>query len=134
MADTRTYKDRKEYRAAWAARNRARIREYERKRHERLPDYRRDRAMARYAERRVLIDAIKLDRGCIDCGYREAACALDFDHRDPEHKLFTISQSMQRNLDLLLAEIAKCDVRCRNCHAIRTKEQRLGGRPRTVGG
>ena len=33
-----------------------------------------------WAERRKLVNQIKLDSGCVDCGYNEAACALQFDH------------------------------------------------------
>ena len=32
------------------------------------------------ARRRERVAQFKLVRGCADCGYREHACALDFDH------------------------------------------------------
>jgi hypothetical protein len=50
---------------------------------------------------------------------------LDFDHRDGAEKsaevmkLAKAAYSWQR----VSAEIAKCDVRCRNCHAIVTYER-----------
>lgn len=136
MTDARTYQDRKEYNRQWRARNKDKIKEYERRQYENRPEYReyRKRYVAtRYLERRQLIDGIKLEQGCIDCGYREHACALDFDHRDPAAKLFTIAEGSHWKLERLLEEIGKCDVRCRNCHAVRTKEQKLGGRPRSRG-
>lgn len=74
--------------------------------------------------RRALVDEIKLSRGCIDCGYNKAPEALHFDHRDPAEKSFQISNNLTTNWEKVLVEIAKCDVRCANCHAIRTR--RLG--------
>lgn len=74
----------------------------------------------RYAERRALIDSIKVERGCVDCGYRAHPAALDFDHLDPAQKTWSIATNWSRRWERLLEEIAKCEVRCRNCHAIRT--------------
>ena len=67
----------------------------------------------------------KLRRGaCMDCGLvideRTIVC-IDFDHRDPAEKSFTISQQMGRgHISNIVEEMAKCDAVCRNCHAIRT--------------
>jgi hypothetical protein len=63
---------------------------------------------------------------CMDCGLiideRTIVC-IDFDHRDPQLKSFTISQRMGRgHISDLIAEMDKCDAVCRNCHAIRTHE------------
>lgn len=85
-----------------------------------------------FAERRLLINQIKMERGCMDCGYATHPAALHFDHRDPSEKRFNISGSEGRNLPDLLAEIGKCDVRCANCHAVRSSTQSdfKRGRPR----
>lgn len=72
-------------------------------------------------KRRKQLDEIKLSRGCLDCGYNRAPEALHFDHRDPKEKSFTISGNLTTNWGKVLLEIAKCDVRCANCHAIRTR-------------
>ena len=130
MEDKRSYADRKDYHRAWRIANADRVRQYERDYYARNPDWRRNYMAKRYADRRALIDQIKVDRGCADCGYHEHACALDFDHREPSGKLFTIAEGSHWNLDRLLAEIEKCDVVCANCHRVRTKSQKLGGRPR----
>jgi hypothetical protein len=71
-------------------------------------------------------DFVKLKRGCIDCGYKENPFVLDFDHRPGEKKLFTIggpafSNKSWASIEL---EIAKCDVRCANCHRIMTKTRK----------
>lgn len=44
---------------------------------------------------------------------------MDFDHRSGTDKLFEISQVKSRPWAKVLAEIEKCDVRCRPCHAKR---------------
>lgn len=85
--------------------------------------------------RRVIpvIDKIKMDSGCVDCGYREHPAALHFDHIDPKSKRFSIAKGLTRSWDAILAEIAKCEVRCANCHAIRGVREGHLGRPR-IGG
>jgi hypothetical protein len=56
----------------------------------------------------------------MDCGKRFPPCAMDFDHRPNEEKLFQISSASTKNRETLLAEIAKCDCVCKVCHRIRT--------------
>jgi hypothetical protein len=59
---------------------------------------------------------------CADCGGTFAPWMMDFDHRDPRAKSFSIAagKALLKSRAVLLAEIAKCDVVCANCHAIRT--------------
>jgi len=81
---------------------------------------------ARSRERdRELADAYKVAHGCIDCGYNAFPAALHFDHRDPATKTADVAQLIGtgRRWETILIEIAKCDVRCANCHAVRTWEQ-----------
>lgn len=61
---------------------------------------------------------------CMDCGESDPV-VLDFDHRDPRSKLSDVSKlvSQGRKLALIEAEVAKCDVRCANCHRRRTALQ-----------
>lgn len=66
----------------------------------------------------------KLELGCVDCGYRTHYAALDFDHRDCTRKVFQIGNRGHRSLAAVQAEAAKCDVRCANCHRIKTAERR----------
>ncbi len=76
------------------------------------------------------VTAIKLERGCIDCGYRTDPAALEFDHLPGCEKLFSISQGCTtRSLEKVLAEIEKCEVVCANCHAIRTVTRSPWARP-----
>lgn len=50
---------------------------------------------------------------------------LDFDHRPGSGKRKDVMRMVNEgfSLRLLVEEIAKCDVRCRNCHAIVTLER-----------
>jgi predicted nucleic acid-binding Zn-ribbon protein len=74
--------------------------------------------------RRDLIQEIKLQKGCVDCGFNAHPEALDFDHRDPTEKLRNVSCVKTLSLKSLMDEIAKCDVVCANCHRIRTYNRR----------
>lgn len=107
-------------------RERARIRTAERRRED--PDGTRARTKASAlrirTRNRIDVRALKLLRGCIDCGYDSNADALEFDHRPGEGKRPRGVGGVIGNTRLLIAEIAKCDVRCANCHAIRTQERR----------
>lgn len=61
---------------------------------------------------------------CVDCGLRDVR-VLEFDHRDPEAKRAEISvlAATGYSLAAVQAEVRLCDVRCANCHIIRTRSQ-----------
>jgi hypothetical protein len=75
-------------------------------------------------------DAMKLARGCVDCGWRGWARGLDWDH---------VRGEKRRNVSALIvngrswveieAEIDLCELRCANCHRIVTDERRAAARP-----
>jgi len=52
---------------------------------------------------------------CEDCGYYRAAAALEFHHRDPRSKDFTLSSASTKPARIW-AEASKCDLICANCH------------------
>jgi hypothetical protein len=55
---------------------------------------------------------------CSVCGYDKCAAALDFHHVDASDKgEFQLSQSHCRSWDAVKAELDKCVLLCRNCHA-----------------
>lgn len=59
---------------------------------------------------------------CADCGERFPPQIMHLHHRDPAQKVMGVSQMVRRRAgqpDLIRAEIAKCDVLCPNCHALR---------------
>jgi hypothetical protein len=60
---------------------------------------------------------------CLDCGETDPV-VLQFDHRDGTTKVGTVGLMLNRaSWDDLLREIGKCDVRCANCHRVRTAQQ-----------
>lgn len=70
------------------------------------------------------INEYKQGKSCIKCGESRIAC-LDFHHRDPEAKEFTISLAVARaSLNRIQTEIAKCDIICSNCHRCLHAEER----------
>ena len=100
------------------------------------PDDQREYNVAYYAEHRdEEIERVKLRqaatleflrdlrrRPCADCEQSFPPWVMDFDHRDPETKSFSLAagHALLKSRDALLVEIAKCDIVCANCHAIRT--------------
>lgn len=84
----------------------------------------RQRARDRYAELRDLIHAARA-HPCVDCGVTLPPGCMDLDHvRDT--KLFNLGQFHKARLipgltreAMIHEEIAKCDVRCPNCHRLR---------------
>ena len=66
---------------------------------------------------------------CMDCNGVFPWCAMDFDHRPEEVKLFNISDKGHRiatkpMLARVKEEIAKCDIVCSNCHRVRTRDRK----------
>lgn len=62
----------------------------------------------------------------MDCGVQYPYWVMQFDHRPDEVKEFTIGASVdKRSKAAVMAEIAKCDVVCANCHADRTHQRRI---------
>jgi hypothetical protein len=59
---------------------------------------------------------------CVDCGESDLI-VLEFDHLTD--KSFAVAYGIRNcNWDSVLAEIAKCDVVCANCHGRRTAQRR----------
>ena len=83
----------------------------------------RDKLAAQRAVKRAFVNGYKREIGCADCGTKEGQ--LDLDHRSGETKLFSVGL-IDRSWRALLAEIAKCDVRCRPCHQRRHGLERGG--------
>ena len=78
------------------------------------------------ARRQQALDVIvdRFSEGCVDCGSTDIR-VLEFDHVRGT-KVASVGSMVRRGraLAVIRAEIAKCDVRCRNCHAIVTVERR----------
>ncbi len=74
-----------------------------------------------------MLDGLK-QGACADCGRRYRPFVIDFDHRDPGEKEYTVSRMIGRAGDAkIMAEVAKCDIVCANCHRDRTYRRREAG-------
>lgn len=88
----------------------------------------RTREATRVRNRKIILDHL-IANPCVDCGEADPI-VLEFDHR--EDKSFQIGDMGAKvGLARLLAEIAKCDVRCANCHRRKSYHDR-GGTNRTI--
>ena len=74
----------------------------------------------RMRRRREILDKYKLRMGCVDCGYNENPYALQWDHRDPADKIDTPHRMASYSIKKIFEEARKCDIRCANCHSIKT--------------
>lgn len=86
-------------------------------------DYNAYQAVRRAATRAIIEEA--KDNPCLDCGIKYPPYVMQFDHLGD--KKFNIGSATAHNPkpDKLRAEIAKCEVVCANCHAIRTYNRRM---------
>ena len=71
---------------------------------------------------------------CVDCGFSDVR-ALDFDHlRDKEGCISAWVRYAYVSVERLRAEMAKCEIRCSNCHRIVTCVRRQSSRSLVLGG
>src|SRR5213594_1266775 len=60
---------------------------------------------------------------CVGC-HETDPLVLQFDHRDPAKKVLEVAiLAASRSWTTILTEVKKCDVRCANCHRLRTARQ-----------
>lgn len=71
--------------------------------------------------RKFIIDYLN-QHPCVDCGETNILC-LQFDHLGDKFKHLSSMINQRYSLDSLENEIAKCEVRCANCHSIKTAKQ-----------
>jgi hypothetical protein len=83
----------------------------------------RNNLKARQNARTLVLEYLK-DHPCVDCGESDTI-VLQFDHVRGRKQLeicLMVSQGSCR--ESILAEIAKCEVRCANCHTRKTARDR----------
>ena len=63
---------------------------------------------------------------CADCGHSFPYYVMDYHHRDAADKEFKLSRALSNTMawSRILAEVAKCDLLCANCHRVREHEHR----------
>jgi hypothetical protein len=82
-----------------------------------------------YREEQIKLLANVRTVPCLDCGGTFPFFVMQFDHRDPIEKRYMVSQMVGRTgTERILAEVAKCDIVCTNCHRERTYQRRSAGR------
>ena len=72
-----------------------------------------------YARRKKVRTLAVADKGgkCEQCGYDRCIDALEFHHRDPALKDFSISsKGYTRSWEKVVKELDKCVMLCANCH------------------
>lgn len=84
------------------------------------------------SRKRAIVDwyrKLKESRACFDCFGKFLACQMDFDHVPGRGSKFMDVSKMVRlgyEVDKIAAEINKCDLLCKNCHALRTWKRLQG--------
>jgi len=59
------------------------------------------------------------NKPCSRCGGTFPPYVMDWHHRDPSQKKFPLNAgNLTRTEESILAEVAKCDLLCANCHRI----------------
>jgi hypothetical protein len=73
--------------------------------------------------------SLKEGKPCADCGGVFPPQAMHFDHPPGVEKVANVGDlARKRSRQKILAEVAKCDLVCANCHAVRTVSRRTSGR------
>lgn len=95
-----------------------------RRRRERSPEAVRATKHRLLAKTRAAVHAAK-SKPCADCGVQYPYYVMEFDHLDADSKEFNVSAGVtSKSFARLMAEIAKCEVVCANCHAERTHQRK----------
>lgn len=106
----KTQEEQKQYRKEYNQKNRSR------------------QALASAERRKVakdFVDSIKSQSPCKDCGGFFPPVAMDFDHAGaPKNRAVSKMVSAAYKLDIIKAEIAKCELVCSNCHRVRTHSRK----------
>lgn len=74
---------------------------------------------------RAWLAKYKIDRGCVDCGFKAHFAALQLDHCGEKSADIADCRSSVKRL-LREIEDGKCEVRCANCHSIKTWREKNG--------
>ena len=91
------------------------------------------RSQAQKAKLRKIIQDLKEKDPCVDCGVHYPSFVMQFDHRDAAIKVGCVSALMQTSSKkTVFDEIAKCDLVCANCHAMRTFSREFYSRTRNT--
>lgn len=87
-------------------------------------EWKKDDCKARQELARAHVNAIK-SSPCTDCGHTFPTVCMQFDHTE-DNKEYNVSSMVMMGYSIarIDVEIAKCELVCANCHAIRTDQRR----------
>lgn len=89
------------------------------------PDKRRENQKRLSTKRRIFVREYKRDKPCVDCGVILPPECMDLDHVRGEKKFSISHYAHALKIERVEEELAKCDIRCPNCHRLRHyKEKR----------
>lgn len=75
----------------------------------------------RQRNRQFMIDYLS-GQICIDCKQKYPSVCYDFDHVRGS-KTTNVSSMLDCSIETLKKEISKCEIRCSNCHRLKTSRQ-----------
>jgi hypothetical protein len=101
--------------------------DYDRAYHQRNKKKRLAQKKILHADMNEWYRSLKIGRPCTDCGDVFHHSAMTWDHLPGTEKRAEVSTLLQRHSrKQILEEIAKCELVCANCHAVRTYNRRIG--------
>ncbi len=81
-----------------------------------------DRSLKQRGKLQTLVREYLAEHSCVDCGNTDVR-VLEFDHvRGVKRHHVSVMVRQGWSIKSVMEEIAKCEVRCANCHRIRTRE------------
>ena len=106
----------------WRIKNTKHVNAWQREWRKKNQERAREHSATAYKKKAEWIASLK-DKPCTDCGIKYPPECMDWDHVKGK-KLFSIAKGIVRAKEKTLAEIAKCELVCANCHRIRTKRRK----------
>ena len=112
----------------WMIKDQEQLKAYKALWHQRNKDRRAVAHKLRRSKKRQYVHNLKEGVACLDCGVEFPPHIYDFDHLPQFEKSFNLSSTGMRDksLELIIAEVAKCELVCSNCHRHRTYMRTLG--------
>lgn len=77
------------------------------------------RSKLKYRNTQLWLNNYKSERGCVDCGWNLHPAGLQLDHTGPKEYDFSLIKSSRKKFIAEL-ENGRAEVRCANCHSIKT--------------
>jgi len=93
-------------------------REYYRNNRDKCIQQGKDYAQKKKRDHLTLLISLK-SGPCVDCGHTFHPAAMDFDHRESSPTNRSIGNMKYNSIETILEEVAKCDLRCANCHRVK---------------